>query len=80
MEIFDRAICVPMMGIEVPVATAEDLFVVKTLWVRPKDVADLHVLAAIGDRVDRTYVRAKLREILPLDDPRHALVERILTS
>ena len=80
LEIFERAMRVQMAGIEVPVATAEDLFVVKTLWFRPKDVADLEVLAAIGDRFDRTYVRAKLRELLPLDDPRHAQVERILAG
>jgi len=80
MEIFERATRVPMAGAEVLVATAEDLFVVKTLWFRPKDVADLHVLAAIGDRFDRAYVRARLRGILPPDDPRHAQVERILAG
>jgi hypothetical protein len=69
-----------MAGAEVPVATAEDLFVVKTLWFRPKDVADLHVLAALGDRLDRKYVRDKLRGLLPREDPRHAEVERILAG
>ena len=80
LEIFERAMRVQMAGIEVPVATAEDLFVVKVLWFRPKDVADLQVLAAIGVRYDRTYVRAKLREILPPNDPRLAQVERILAG
>ena len=77
-EIMKRAVRMPMSGSQVPVATAEDLFVLKALWFRPKDVADLHVLATIGDRLDRNYVRKKLRELLPADDPRVAEVDRIL--
>lgn len=65
-------------GTEVPLVTAEDLFVMKVLWHRAKDEADLHVLSALPDRLDGDYIRRTLAGLLPPDDPRHAEVERLL--
>lgn len=51
----------------------EDLIVLKMLWLRSKDIADIHgLVAAAGPGLDADYVRSALAAILPADDPRHA--------
>jgi predicted nucleotidyltransferase len=77
--IVKRAKRVEIGGVAVPLVTAEDLFVMKVLWHRAKDEADLLVLNALPDRLDGAYVRATLAGLLPTDDPRHAEVERLLS-
>jgi hypothetical protein len=77
-EIVKRASPHDVAGRAVPLVTLEDLFVLKTLWRREKDLADMRVLAALGDRLDGAYVRRTLEGLLPPDDPRHAEVERML--
>lgn len=79
-EVARRAVRRTLEGVAVPLVTPEDLFVLKALWSRPKDVADLQVLAALGDRLDGDYIRRTLGGLLPPDDPRHAEVERLLRS
>ena len=76
--IVKRAVRRELAGVDVPLVTAEDLFVMKVLWRRPKDLADLYVLSALPSRLDETYIRATLAGLLPPDDPRHAESDDIL--
>lgn len=76
--IVDRAVAKPLRGRQVPFVSVEDLIVLKMLWHRAKDVADVHALVALpGATLDREFVRATLRSILPVDDPRHAEMDRL---
>jgi predicted nucleotidyltransferase len=69
----DRAVVREVEGVKVPFVSLEDLIVLKMLWLRPKDIADIHgLIAAAGAALDAEYVRATLAAILPSDDPRHA--------
>ena len=80
-DVARRAIRIPLEGHDVPFVTAEDLFVLKALWWRPKDRLDLDVLAE-GTRgtLDADYVRRTLASLLPETDARHAEVARILSG
>jgi hypothetical protein len=56
---------------EVAFLSAEDLAIFKTLFHRPKDLADLHRLfAARANELDIAYVEHWLAELLGEDDPR----------
>jgi len=79
-EIVKRARPHEIAGVKAPLVTLEDLFVIKVLWHREKDVWDLRVLAAMGDRLDGAYIRKTLDGLLPPDDPRHAEVEALLAT
>jgi hypothetical protein len=69
----DRAVLRDVEGVHVPFVSLEDLIVLKMLWLRPKDIADIHgLIAAAGANLDADYVRSTLAAILPADDPRHA--------
>ncbi len=69
----DRAVVHDVEGVKVPFVSLEDLIVLKMLWRRPKDIADIHALIAAGGAdLDADYVRSTLASILPADDPRHA--------
>ncbi|MFI5401508.1 MAG: nucleotidyltransferase [Planctomycetota bacterium] len=69
----DRAVVREVEGVRVPFVSLEDLIVLKMLWRRPKDVADVHgLIAAAGAHLDAAYVRSTLASILPAEDPRHA--------
>ena len=51
-------------GVEFPVASAEDIVVLKVLAGRPKDTDDIQaIVAAQGDQLDHAYVRHLLREL-----------------
>jgi len=52
--------------------------VLKTLWWRAKDVADLQALAALSESLDRGYVLRTVAALLPGADPRHAELARLL--
>lgn len=80
-DVARRAVRLRLEGRDVPFVTAEDLFVLKSLWWRPKDELDLAVLAE-GTRgtLDVAYVQATLSSLLPETDPRHAKVARILAG
>jgi hypothetical protein len=63
----------------------EDLVLLKLLWSRAKDVADIHALLALsGQSFDTDYATSTLEEILPPQDPRHqelrSLIVRFTTS
>ena len=51
-------------GVETPVASAEDLLLMKMLAAREKDLADCRaILRTRGDSLDRSYVEATLHEL-----------------
>jgi hypothetical protein len=57
----DRAVLRDVEGVPVPFVSIEDLIVLKTLWMRPKDIADIHgLIASGGAELDAEYVRATL--------------------
>jgi hypothetical protein len=69
----DRAVVRDVEGVKVPFVSIEDLIVLKMLWRRSKDVADVHgLIAAAGGSLDADYVQSTLATILPPEDPRHA--------
>jgi hypothetical protein len=79
-EILRRAERREVAGKTVPIVAVEDLFVIKVLWHRPKDEADLLVLGAMRARLDVAYIRRTLASLIPPDDPRHAEVDRLLRA
>jgi hypothetical protein len=77
--VLERAVVKSLRGQQVPFVGVEDLVVLKTLWHRAKDVADLYALIAIGGQgIDGGFIRSTLRSILPGDDPRHAEIDGLL--
>jgi len=75
----DRAVRRSLLGEDVPFVTPEDLIVLKMLWRRAKDVADIHALIATAPSLDAEYVRRTLADILPAEDSRHAELADWLT-
>ncbi len=60
----DRLVVIRVDDLDVPVASAEDILVMKVLAGRPKDLEDAaSVIAANGDRLDLSQVQSTLREI-----------------
>lgn len=58
----DRAEVRDVLGVRVPVATAEDLIVMKILAGRPKDMEDVKAIVAVqGDKLDIAEIRDLLR-------------------
>jgi hypothetical protein len=76
-RLLERAVRRTISGVEVPFLSREDLVVLKMLWRRDKDLADVRTMLAGGDPVDMDRIRATLAELLPADDPRHAEVQRL---
>jgi predicted nucleotidyltransferase len=75
----ERAVRLPVGGIEVPFVAPEDLVVLKMLWLRDKDRGDVRgLLAARRGRLDLDYVRRTLAEIVPAEDPRHGVLETMI--
>jgi hypothetical protein len=59
---FERSSVHTIEGVRVPVASAEDLVVMKVLAARPKDLDDVTAIAAAyGEALDVVYVRETLR-------------------
>ena len=60
-QFFERAVVRDIDGVRVPVASAEDLVVMKVLAGRPKDDEDIVAIAAAhGDALDESAVRSTL--------------------
>lgn len=78
--IVDRAVIRTLRGSAVPFVSVADLVVLKMLWHRQKDVADVHALVAMLGSADGSFVRTTLRSLLPADDSRHAEIEGLLRS
>lgn len=74
-----RALKVNVSGTEVPFVSAEDLVILKLLWLRDKDRADLRALvAARGASLDLTWIRERLAEMVPVGDERWRFLETLL--
>lgn len=77
-EVFRRAVRIETGGVAVPFVTPEDLVVLKMLWLRDKDRADVRaLLAARKGSLDAAYVRRTLDSLLPPGDGRVAEFERM---
>lgn len=77
-EVLRRAVTVDAGGTPVPVVAPEDLVVLKMLWLRAKDRADVQaMLAARRGTLDISYVKATLASLLPDKDPRFAEFDRL---
>lgn len=64
----------PLLGQEVPVIGLNDLVVMKTVFGRTKDLADIESLAQYGrEPIDRDFVARHVREILHPDDAERRL-------
>jgi hypothetical protein len=72
-----RAVTVPFAGVEIPILSATDLVIFKTLFARTKDWADIEeMLSPRGpDLVDLEEARRWLTDIVGPDDPRLARLE-----
>ncbi|MFY9344527.1 MAG: hypothetical protein WAT39_18690 [Planctomycetota bacterium] len=79
--ILARAVVRPLRGRQVPFVSIADLIVLKMLWHRVKDVADIHgLLAQPGATSDGDFIRRTLRSLIPASDPRHAEIESLLRT
>ena len=78
-QVLDRASEVEIRGTMVPVVTVEDLIVLKLLWSRTKDIADVEALVSVAwDVIDASYVEESLLDIVPADDERHGVFRDIV--
>jgi predicted nucleotidyltransferase len=76
LRVLDRAVNATVYGIDIPVAAAEDLVVLKLMADRPQDRADVAaILMAQGGALDRALIRRELTalgfEVPPELAPRH---------
>lgn len=63
-QFFDRVVILSIDDLRVPIASAEDMVVMKILAGRPKDDDDVvAILAAHAETLDRAYVRRTLGEL-----------------
>lgn len=77
--ILGRAVRIQVSGVDVPFVALEDLVVLKLLWLREKDRADLRaLLAARIETLDTGRIEETLRMQLPGDDPRLAQFATLL--
>jgi hypothetical protein len=71
-EVLRRRVPHEVEGIQAYFVTAEDLVILKLLFHRAKDIADIQLLVATrAERLDRTYLTSTLEGLLPAEDPRH---------
>jgi predicted nucleotidyltransferase len=57
-EAVRRALPMKARGLEIPVATPEDLVILKAIAGRPRDIVDIEGLLAANPRIDRNRVRS----------------------
>lgn len=78
-EVLRRSVAGELKGARIPFVTPEDLIVLKMLWLREKDRADIRaLLSARQGNLDLGYLRRTLGEILPAEDARHALLQGMI--
>lgn len=69
-EVIQRAAKAPVAPGAPPVATAEDLLIMKSVAKRPKDLEDIRQILRVQERLDLRRVRRYLKEFAEaLDDP-----------
>jgi hypothetical protein len=73
--ILSRSRLLDIDGVPVPVVSLEDLVVLKMLWHRTKDVADVEALVAIPASLDQAWIETTLRGMLPEGDPRFVEIQ-----
>lgn len=74
-----RAVRVDFYGHPVPVLSAEDIALFKTLFDRPKDWPDIEQLLAVqGHDFDLAYTLQWLGQMLPVDDSARLRLESLL--
>jgi hypothetical protein len=77
--LIDRAVTLEVGDVQVPFVSPEDIFILRMLWRRTKDLADAKALAAaLHDSLDRAYILDTLGSMLPAEDTRHAETEALL--
>ena len=70
-ELEGRRRQVDLLGRSAWILSAEDLAVLKMMFFRRKDLADVEaMLRHMGASLDRAFIRAKLSELMGSDDPR----------
>lgn len=71
----------PLLGVEVPILSAESTCVLKMLFFRDKDLIDLrHVVKNQGRALDRAYVRRWLVDMVGEDNERIAAWDRMVAE
>ena len=72
---------VTLLGARVPILSAEDLIVLKLLFNRHKDIADVErIMACAGDTLDADYIRHWLVECVGGDDARLTTLRALLNE
>lgn len=67
---------VSLLGKSIPILSPEDLIVLKLPFNRRKDIVDIErIVAAVGDDLERGYVRAAIIECVGEEGPRLAIWE-----
>jgi len=78
-QVRSRVRQVILRDIEVPILSAEDLVVFKTLFDRPKDWLDItNILVSQALDFDTSYVKLWLRELLTEEDSRFHRIDKLL--
>lgn len=76
-----RTRTVSLLGERVPILSPEDLIVLKLLFNRHRDIVDIEcIVAAVGERLERGYVRAAIIECVGEKDARLATWEAASAS
>ena len=76
-----RTRIVSLLGKSVPILSPEDLIVLKLLFNRHKDIVDIeHIVAAVGEQLERGYVRDSIIECVGEEDSRLATWEAASAS
>lgn len=76
-----RTRTVSLLDTSIPILSPEDLIVLKLLFNRHKDIVDIeHIVAAVGNDLERGYVRAAIIECVGEDDSRLATWEAAFAS
>jgi len=77
-EALQRRVRVPFAGSHVWIMSAEDVLLLKTLFGRTKDFADMErLLAACGATLDWPYVDRWIATLFPVDDERRKRLEAL---
>ncbi len=76
-----RTRTVSLLGERIPILSPEDLIVLKLLFNRHRDIVDIErIVAAVGERLERGYVRAAIIECVGEKDARLATWEAASAS
>ena len=78
-NVLKRRVAVDIEGIPVWFITAEDLVILKLLFHRTRDMADIKaILATRKGKIDLAYIKSTMKKILPDGDGRFNELDKIL--